>query len=204
MRRASEASNFSLGFPKKKKPLLSGSDDHRVSKIKDKTIFRTMYVCLRVCVIGCVIQHRANDWWGCSCWLSLVQVVCFVWAFARARDSEGGGWGGWGCGIKQFDESKLGMTSSCICICLACRRERCTHASISNISPSLFFILRCAWHARINMHSKKRSDGGGGIVLIPGTTVVISRQIHEYYYNEARERSKHFFPWFSKEEKGSS
>ena len=54
------------------------------------------------------------------------------------------------------------------------------------------------------MHSKKRSDGGGGIVLIPGTTVVISPHINEYYYIEARERSNHFFPWFSKEEKASS
>ena len=32
------------------------------------------------------------------------------------------------------------------------------------------------------MHSKKRSYGGGGIVLMPGTTVVISPHINEYYF----------------------
>ena len=51
MRRASEASLFFLGFPRKKKPLHNGSYEHRVPKIKNKTIF-----CLSVCM--CVIQHR--------------------------------------------------------------------------------------------------------------------------------------------------
>ena len=93
------------------------------------------------------------------------------------------------------------MTSSCIC--LACRREQFTHASKSNTSTSLLLLLRCTWHAGINMPSKTRSYDVGGIVLIPGTTVVISPQTNEYYYNEARERSEHIFPWFSKDEKGS-
>ena len=93
------------------------------------------------------------------------------------------------------------MTSSCIC--LACRREQFTHARKSNTSTSLLFILRCTWHARINMPSKTRSDGGGGIVLIPGTTVVTSPHINERYYHEARERSEHILPWLSKKEKAS-
>ena len=50
MRRASVASLFFLGFPRKKKPLHNGSYEHGVPKIKNKTLFCTMYVC--------VIQHR--------------------------------------------------------------------------------------------------------------------------------------------------
>ena len=56
MRRASGASLFFLGFPSKKKPLHNGSYEHRVPKIKDKTLFCTRYVCVGVYV--CVIQHR--------------------------------------------------------------------------------------------------------------------------------------------------
>ena len=50
MRRASEASLFFLCFPTKKKRLHSGSYEHRVPKITNKTFFCTRYVC--------VIQHR--------------------------------------------------------------------------------------------------------------------------------------------------
>ena len=50
MRRASEASLFFLGFPRKNKPLQTGSYEHRVPKIKNKAFFCTRYVC--------VIQHR--------------------------------------------------------------------------------------------------------------------------------------------------
>ena len=38
MRRASEASLFLLGFPRKKKPLHDGSCEHRVPKIKKPNI----------------------------------------------------------------------------------------------------------------------------------------------------------------------
>ena len=50
MRRASEASLFFLGFPRKKKPLHNGSYENRVPKVKNKTLF-----CTRD---GSVIQHR--------------------------------------------------------------------------------------------------------------------------------------------------
>ena len=49
MRRAREASIFSLGFTRKKKPLHNGSYEHRVPKIKNKTFF---------CMYVRVIQHR--------------------------------------------------------------------------------------------------------------------------------------------------
>ena len=39
MRRASEASIFFLGFPRKRKPLHNGSYEHRVPKTKNKTLF---------------------------------------------------------------------------------------------------------------------------------------------------------------------
>ena len=48
MRRASEASLFFLGFPRKKKPLHNGSYEHRVPKIKNQTLFCTRDVCLFV------------------------------------------------------------------------------------------------------------------------------------------------------------
>ena len=41
MRRASETSFFFLGVPTKKKPLHNGSYEHRVPKIKNKTLFCT-------------------------------------------------------------------------------------------------------------------------------------------------------------------
>ena len=41
MRRASEASLFLLGFPRKKKPLHNGSYEHRVPKIKNQLLFCT-------------------------------------------------------------------------------------------------------------------------------------------------------------------
>ena len=54
MRRASEASLFFLGFPRKKKPLHNGSYEHRVPKIKNKNII--LYQgCLFVYLC---IQHR--------------------------------------------------------------------------------------------------------------------------------------------------
>ena len=48
MRRASEASLFFLGFPRKKTPLHNGSYKHRVPKIEKENIL--LYVC--------VIRHR--------------------------------------------------------------------------------------------------------------------------------------------------
>ena len=57
MRRASEASLFFLGFPRKKKPLHNGSYEHRAPKIKNQTLFCTRDVCVRRCL--CVIQHRS-------------------------------------------------------------------------------------------------------------------------------------------------
>ena len=53
MRRASEASLFFLGFPRKKKPFHNGSYEHRVSKIKNQTLFSARYVCVG-CLCGCV------------------------------------------------------------------------------------------------------------------------------------------------------
>ena len=46
MRRASEASVFFLAFPRKKKPLRNGSYEHRVPKIRHKTVFCTRCVCV--------------------------------------------------------------------------------------------------------------------------------------------------------------
>ena len=45
MRRASETSLFSLGFPRKKKPLHNGSYEHRVPKIKTKHFSARVIVC---------------------------------------------------------------------------------------------------------------------------------------------------------------
>ena len=56
MRRASEASLFSLGFPRKKGLFHNGSYEHRVPIIKKQTLFCTRYVCVGVCM--CMIQHR--------------------------------------------------------------------------------------------------------------------------------------------------
>ena len=56
MRRASEASLFCLGFPRKKQPLHNGSYEHRVPKMKNETLF-----CTRD---GCVIQHRNWPLWS--------------------------------------------------------------------------------------------------------------------------------------------
>ena len=56
MRRASEASLFFLGFPRKKNPLHNGSYEHRVPKIKNLTLCCTRDVCVCNCV--CVIQHH--------------------------------------------------------------------------------------------------------------------------------------------------
>ena len=50
MRRASEASLFFLGFPRKKKPLHNGLYEHREPKIKKQTLFCTRNVCLCDCV----------------------------------------------------------------------------------------------------------------------------------------------------------
>ena len=50
MRRASETSLCFLGFPRKKKPLHNGSYEHRVPKIKKKTLFCTGDVCVCDCV----------------------------------------------------------------------------------------------------------------------------------------------------------
>ena len=50
---------FSLGFPRKKKPLHNGSYEHRTPKIQNQTLFCTRDVCL--CVrfrYVCVMQHR--------------------------------------------------------------------------------------------------------------------------------------------------
>ena len=62
MRRTSEASLFFLCFPRKKKPLHNGSYEHRVPKIKNKTLFYTRDVCVCGCLcvwmFVCVIQHR--------------------------------------------------------------------------------------------------------------------------------------------------
>ena len=55
LRRASEASLFFLGFSKEKKPLHNGSYEHKVPKIKNKTLFCTSDVCDSGM---CVIQHR--------------------------------------------------------------------------------------------------------------------------------------------------
>ena len=59
MRRASEASLFSLVFQGKKKALHNGSYEHRTQKIQNQTLFCTRDVCL--CVrfrYVCVIKHR--------------------------------------------------------------------------------------------------------------------------------------------------
>ena len=59
MRRASEASLFSLVFQGKKKPLHNGSYEHRTPKIQNQTLFCTRDVCL--CVrfrYVWVIKHR--------------------------------------------------------------------------------------------------------------------------------------------------
>ena len=48
MRRASEASLFFLGFPRKKKPLHNGSYEHRVPKIKKENIL--LYLVPGMCV----------------------------------------------------------------------------------------------------------------------------------------------------------
>ena len=51
MRRASEASLFFLGFPRKKKSLHNGSNEHRVPKIKNKHYsVPGIFVCVGVCV----------------------------------------------------------------------------------------------------------------------------------------------------------
>ena len=46
MRRASEASLFVLGFPRKKKPLHNGSYEHRVPKIKKQNIILYTFLCV--------------------------------------------------------------------------------------------------------------------------------------------------------------
>ena len=46
MRRASEASLFFLGFPRKKKPLHKGSYEHRVPKIINQTLICTRDDCV--------------------------------------------------------------------------------------------------------------------------------------------------------------
>ena len=54
MRRASEASLFLLGFPRKKKPLHNGSYERRVNKKKKKHFsVPGMFVCVCVIVYLC-------------------------------------------------------------------------------------------------------------------------------------------------------
>ena len=54
MRRASEASVFFLGFPRKKKPLHNGSYEHRVPKIYTYIFSTRCQGCLCVWVFVCV------------------------------------------------------------------------------------------------------------------------------------------------------